>query len=345
MQLSHERRERLLAHFKTAPTDPSRAVEPVLVPIRGKARRDWSWAMSIGLAATFVAVVGGALLFSNGLVRRKAAASPQMVAWIEHQQTADATEVAVPPAPPLSLEQLAPQVPNVAGGANGANATAATAAPLKLPGDLPLVASNGYVVPSSISSRRTTDFSDAVNSTPPATVTPGGTGRWAEFKQVEIAKGQQLNNKTGPAILQDMANVSSEDEGMRELLEKHGYSVKNPPGQVTQLAVDAGAGTVAQTVVPNTPAVTLGGTGSIVSTPAEASVTQGSVGLTVTGSNIYTGATIVGTGTLNATPAVPGAITTYSGAPNLTVMSGGVIASNNQNQGIKQSRHVPVTAK
>jgi len=49
-RLSTERRERLFAHFKPAPT----AVAPP--------RRDWSWIASLGIAATFVVLVGGALM-------------------------------------------------------------------------------------------------------------------------------------------------------------------------------------------------------------------------------------------------------------------------------------------
>ncbi len=52
-QLSPERREKLLAHFKTTP-----------VPARPP-RRDWKWVAPLGLAATLVLLIGGALLGSK----------------------------------------------------------------------------------------------------------------------------------------------------------------------------------------------------------------------------------------------------------------------------------------
>jgi hypothetical protein len=52
-----------------------------------------------------------------------------------------------------------------------------------------------------------------------------------QVQQAEIQKGAQLNQKLGPAILQDMANVSVKDEPMRKLLEKYNIHVATPaPG-------------------------------------------------------------------------------------------------------------------
>ena len=62
-QLSAERRARLLAHFKggahAAPSD-------VIV----KPKRDWKWAVPLGLAASLMALIGGAM-FVNGFALRK----------------------------------------------------------------------------------------------------------------------------------------------------------------------------------------------------------------------------------------------------------------------------------
>ena len=59
-RLSDERRERLLAHFKT-----------VAAPIAlAKPRRDWSWVVPLGLAASLIALLGGTVLM-NGFALRK----------------------------------------------------------------------------------------------------------------------------------------------------------------------------------------------------------------------------------------------------------------------------------
>ena len=60
-QLSPERRERLLAHFKNPAPAPSRViVQP---------RRDWSWAVPLGLAAALIALLGGTVLMSGFSVK------------------------------------------------------------------------------------------------------------------------------------------------------------------------------------------------------------------------------------------------------------------------------------
>ena len=60
-QLSSERRERLLAHFK----NPAPAPSAVIV----KPRRDWSWVVPLGLAASLIALLGGTVLMSGFAVR------------------------------------------------------------------------------------------------------------------------------------------------------------------------------------------------------------------------------------------------------------------------------------
>ena len=63
VQLSSERRERLLAHFKA----PAPGRSPILV----KPRRDWKPLVPLGLAASLIALLGGAV-FLNGFAQRKA---------------------------------------------------------------------------------------------------------------------------------------------------------------------------------------------------------------------------------------------------------------------------------
>ena len=60
-RLSDERRERLLAHFKT--------IAAPIVPV--KPQRDWSWVLPLGLAATVIALLGGTVLM-NGFIGGKA---------------------------------------------------------------------------------------------------------------------------------------------------------------------------------------------------------------------------------------------------------------------------------
>ena len=60
-QLSPERRTRLLAHFKKPAPAPSPVIE---LP-----RRDWSWAVPLGLAAALIALLGGTVLLSGFSVK------------------------------------------------------------------------------------------------------------------------------------------------------------------------------------------------------------------------------------------------------------------------------------
>lgn len=61
VQLSSERRARLLAHFQTPRPKPSKTVKltkfPQPAPTNWKRERDWSWVIPLGVAATVVALV------------------------------------------------------------------------------------------------------------------------------------------------------------------------------------------------------------------------------------------------------------------------------------------------
>ena len=63
VQLSAERRAKLLAHFKAAAPAAQRSV--IVKP-----KRDWKWAVPLGLAASLMALIGGAM-FVNGFALRK----------------------------------------------------------------------------------------------------------------------------------------------------------------------------------------------------------------------------------------------------------------------------------
>ena len=73
VQLSAERRERLLAHFKTT---PSQFVSKPIPITSGKQKRDWSWAVPLSIAAILVVFGGVTELGLNALVQRKAALPP-----------------------------------------------------------------------------------------------------------------------------------------------------------------------------------------------------------------------------------------------------------------------------
>ena len=45
-------------------------------------------------------------------------------------------------------------------------------------------------------------------------------------QQEQINTGSQIQQKVGPALLQDMAQVSLKNEKMKALLGKHGYNVQ-----------------------------------------------------------------------------------------------------------------------
>ncbi len=74
LQLSKERREKLLATFRGIKPLPTPATVLAPKPAR-KPRRDWSWPISIGLAASIVALVGGAVV-QFGSTRKSAPDSP-----------------------------------------------------------------------------------------------------------------------------------------------------------------------------------------------------------------------------------------------------------------------------
>jgi anti-sigma factor RsiW len=59
-KLSTDRREQLLAHFKGI----------VTMPVAPQPRRDWKWIMPLGLAASLIALIGGAVLLDS-ISRRK----------------------------------------------------------------------------------------------------------------------------------------------------------------------------------------------------------------------------------------------------------------------------------
>jgi autotransporter-associated beta strand protein len=70
VQLSSERREKLLAHFKTAA--PVSTAPPAPAPIAKLPRRNWTWIVPTGIAAAVIAVLGAGLLlptFSSVRVR------------------------------------------------------------------------------------------------------------------------------------------------------------------------------------------------------------------------------------------------------------------------------------
>jgi hypothetical protein len=45
-------------------------------------------------------------------------------------------------------------------------------------------------------------------------------------QQEEINKGNAISQQVGPALLRDMAVVSTKDEAMKKLLATHGYEIK-----------------------------------------------------------------------------------------------------------------------
>ena len=83
-RFSDERRARLLAHFKGG-TKPG----PVIVKPRGDWRREWKWAVPLGLAASLMALIGGAM-FVNGFALRKGSRSTEkMLALSESESLAE----------------------------------------------------------------------------------------------------------------------------------------------------------------------------------------------------------------------------------------------------------------
>lgn len=55
--------------------------------------------------------------------------------------------------------------------------------------------------------------------------------RELQTQQEQINAGQTINQQVGPAVLQEMAAVSTKDEKMKELLLRHGYSVDSEAGE------------------------------------------------------------------------------------------------------------------
>ena len=76
-QLSSERRERLLAHFK----NPAPAPAQVIV----KPRRDWQWAVPLGLAAALIALLGGTVLMNGFALRKTMVGSADFYAAVSNE--------------------------------------------------------------------------------------------------------------------------------------------------------------------------------------------------------------------------------------------------------------------
>ena len=69
-------------------------------------------------------------------------------------------------------------------------------------------------------------------------------------QQEQINTGQQIQQKVGPALLQDMAQVSLKNKGMEALLKKHGYNVQQ---QATPAPTGGGAAAPAPAPAPAAP--------------------------------------------------------------------------------------------
>lgn len=70
-------------------------------------------------------------------------------------------------------------------------------------------------------------------------------------QQEQINTGSQIQQKVGPALLQDMAQVSLKNEKMKALLGKHGYNVQQAPS--TPGAPSAPGGAAAPAPAPAAP--------------------------------------------------------------------------------------------
>ncbi len=69
-------------------------------------------------------------------------------------------------------------------------------------------------------------------------------------QQEQINTGGQIQQKVGPALLQDMAQVSLKNEKMKALLNKHGYNVQQ---QATPAPGGSGAAAPAPAPAPAIP--------------------------------------------------------------------------------------------
>lgn len=66
-------------------------------------------------------------------------------------------------------------------------------------------------------------------------------------QETQINTGRQIQEKVGPALLQDMAQVSTKNADMKKLLAKHGYTVQAP---ATPAPGGGGASAPARTPAP-----------------------------------------------------------------------------------------------
>ncbi len=75
-------------------------------------------------------------------------------------------------------------------------------------------------------------------------------------QQEQINTGSQIQQKVGPALIQDMAQVSLKNEKMKALLAKHGYTIQQQP-QATPAPGGAAAPAPAPSAAPALPTDTI----------------------------------------------------------------------------------------
>ncbi len=88
VQLSSERRAHLLAHFKTP------AALPAPAPVVELPRKNWSWVLPLGLAASLIALLGGSL-FLNGFTQSKASRADGLLAEADYLSVPEAPAAGV----------------------------------------------------------------------------------------------------------------------------------------------------------------------------------------------------------------------------------------------------------
>lgn len=143
VQLSSERRARLLAHFQTPRPKPSKTVKltkfPQPAPTNWKRERDWSWVIPLGVAATVVALV--VIGLGKSVLTKSFTDTPDFAAYTPEKTSRFTieTETAAPEAVPdltqgnvhaYKLEPMAPPTAMVAPSAGRiASVATGTAAP------------------------------------------------------------------------------------------------------------------------------------------------------------------------------------------------------------------------
>lgn len=301
VQLSAERRTRLLAHFQTPRPKPAQTVKLAQFPrpaqVKEKKRRDWSALIPLGVAATVVGLIAYGL---GGFVQKKAAWSKPIYsiadnrtidAFVDNGSLADGESRAILPTPPPP-----PTGGDVSGNPDFSNLTASSTSTSVNTPSFPL---------SSISPAQPRPAATPAPALPPALLAAGGAG--------------SLSASSGSLV---MATTAAKNH-WAYTVPTAGSTGSSVPERST---IYLGSGTTDVTAITTTEAAKRGFDTDVNGTTSLAKTGAGTLVLGDT--NTFTGGTVVNGGTLTLNAGSSNIMGDIAGTGGVNTGTGGVIDRN-----------------